>query len=301
VSGAVPCFTSTTVESVGTLLATNALVVGGGSGACPATGNGDFTYATHTLTAAAAGLVDLSAETTATGFKVPVGAGFTSSANGVVNYDSTAGNTHIRTNGADSLAAAEAAAITLNLIPKATDSTHGLITASSITDDGKNITSSEVAVLGNKVNLTSDFTDSTSGSLQIITGLSYTLPTSKAVNVSFHCALIYDQTSTAVVDEFGIGVTGTAPTQANAAGTVQISAGPPSTFAAGNLTALASTTPTSVVSFTPGAAATLYRAELDGTIEQPSNATPGVFNIYAYTTTGTDNLVVKRGSYCTLF
>ena len=298
VSGAVPCFTSTTAESAGTLLATNALVVGGGAGVCPATGNGDFTYATHTLTAAAAGLVDLSAETTATGFKVPVGAGFTSSANGVINYDSTNANTHIRTNGADSLATAEAAAITLNVIPKATDSTHGLITASSITDDAKNITSSEVAVLGNKVFVTGDFTDSTSNTLQVITGLTWTLPTSKAVNVSFHCALLFDQATAAVSDSFGIGVTGTAPTQANASGTAYTSA---SVTQTGTLTALASTTPTAVVTFTPSAITTIWKAELDGTIEQPSNATPGVFNIYVSTSTGGDNLIVKRGSYCSLF
>lgn len=37
VSGAVPCFTSTTVESAGTLLAANGLVLGGGAGVCPTT------------------------------------------------------------------------------------------------------------------------------------------------------------------------------------------------------------------------------------------------------------------------
>ena len=173
-------------------------------------------------------------------------------------------------------------------------------TNTSITDDGKNITSSEVAVLGNKVNLTGDFTDSTSGSLVPVTGLSYTLPTSKAVNVSFHCMLLFDQGTAAVVDEFGIGVTGTAPTQANATAFVWANASHAWT-ATGVLTALASTTPTLVVSFTPSAITTVWSATLDGTIEQPSNATPGVFSVYAFTTTGGDNLIVKRGSYCSLF
>jgi hypothetical protein len=171
-------------------------------------------------------------------------------------------------------------------------------TNSSITDDAKNITSSEVAVLGNKVFVTADFTDSTSTTLQAITGLTWTLPTSKAVNVSFHCALLFDQGTAAVSDSFGIGVTGTAPTQANASGTVFTSA---SVSQTGTLAALASTTPTAVVTFTPSAITTIWKAELDGTIEQPSNATPGVFNIYVSTTTGTDNIIVKRGSYCSLF
>jgi hypothetical protein len=35
VSGAIPCFTSTTVESVSTLLAANGLIFGGGAGVCP--------------------------------------------------------------------------------------------------------------------------------------------------------------------------------------------------------------------------------------------------------------------------
>lgn len=70
VSGAVPCFTSTTVESAGTLLALNALTVGGGAGACPTskswadmdstqyvTGGGTAQAQTATLAPAATALV----------------------------------------------------------------------------------------------------------------------------------------------------------------------------------------------------------------------------------------------------
>lgn len=70
-SGGIPYFNSTSGWASSGLLATNALVVGGGAGSAPTTGNGDFTYATHTLTAGAAGLVDLSAETSGNGFRVP--------------------------------------------------------------------------------------------------------------------------------------------------------------------------------------------------------------------------------------
>jgi hypothetical protein len=143
----------------------------------------------------------------------------------------------------------------------------------------------------------SDFTDSTSASLVLITGLSTTMPVSKAVVMSVHCSLLFDQATAAVVDELGIGVTGTAPTSANARAMVNPSA---STTTAGTLVSLASTTPTSVVTFTPSAITTVWGAELDATIEQPSNATPGVFGVYAFTTTGADNLIVKRGSYCSV-
>lgn len=150
----------------------------------------------------------------------------------------------------------------------------------------------------NKQYVTTDFTDSTSTTLTAITGLSWTLPTSRAAVFSFHCGLLFDQATAAVSDSFGVGVTGTAPTNLSASGTVFTAAGVETT---GTLVGLASTTPTAVVTFTPSAITTVWKAELDGTIEQPSNATPGVFNIYVSTTTGGDNIIVKRGSYCSLF
>ena len=160
------------------------------------------------------------------------------------------------------------------------------------------LTAGAIVTSGNKVFVTSDFTDSTSTSLQLVTGLSWTLPTSSAINMSFHCSLNFDQGSSAVSDSIGVGVTGTAPTNLSANAVVYPSA---STLTAGTLTGLASTTPTAVVTFTPSAATTVWNATIDGTIEQPSNATPGVFGIYVATTTGTDNFIVKRGSYCSLF
>src|SRR5579859_1298238 len=54
--------------------------------------------------------LDLSADTGATAFKVPVIAGATAGADGVIDYDSTNKNTHVRTNGADSIVGAFAAA-----------------------------------------------------------------------------------------------------------------------------------------------------------------------------------------------
>jgi hypothetical protein len=142
-----------------------------------------------------------------------------------------------------------------------------------------------------------DFTDSTSTTLQLITGLSTTMPVSQAVVVSFHCAFLFDQGTATVADAFGIGITGTAPTSANASGSSFIST---STITTGTLTSLASTTPTAVVTFTPSAITTIWRVVMDGTVEQPSNATPGVLGFYVSTTTGADNVIVKRGSYCSV-
>lgn len=268
----------------------------------------DFTVGVtaHTLVAGASGLVDLSSEA-AGGLKVPVVAGCTAAANGNICDDTTRGNFHVRAaGGVDSIVLVSTTLPgTVAALLKSNNTTTALISAASIVDDGSDITSTEIASLGNRVALTSDFTDSTSATLQLVSvgagnELKWTLPTNKALNVSFHCVLLFDQATAAVSDSFGIGVTGTAPTQANASGVVWSNASGAWTTT-GVLTALASTTPTAVATFTPSAITTVWRAELDGTVEQPSNATPGVFGIYVSTTTGTDNIIVKRGSYCSLF
>ena len=270
-SGGVPYYSTTSAEASSALLTNHAVVIGGGAAAAP-----------RTIAACGANFPIIGA----------AGADPTCSTIGWLTSATQWGIPYMST----ATQMSTTAALTANALIKA--GSGAAPAASSVVDDGKNITSTEIAVLGNKVFVTGDFTDSTSGTLTAITGLTFTLPTSKAVNVSFHCSLIFNQGTAAVVDSFGIGVTGTAPTSANAMGVVYPSA---STLTSGNLLLLASTTPTAVVTFTPSAITTNWNATLDGTIEQPSNATPGVFNVYVSTTTGTDNLIVKRGSYCTLF
>ena len=347
-SGGIPCFTSTTNEASSAAIAAGVIIKGGGAGACIAassitdngttvtsTDTGGYVAPTFTSNGAVAGFMDLpqgadagttapcnvatsiceEAPTVVTSYKLiwPGAAAtgiplWTNAANVVtetiVNPLPVAnGGTGIASGTSGGVLAftasgtiASSAALTVNVLTKGGGA--GVAPGnSSITDDAKNITTTEVISAGNKVFLNADFTDSTSGSLVPITGLGWTLPTSKAANYSFHCVLMYNQATAAVVDEFGVGVTGTAPTNLSAMSIVYTNA---TTSAAGNLQNLASTTPTLVVSFTP-TVTTVWEATLDGTIEQPSNATPGVFSIYAFTTTGTDNLIVKRGSYCSLF
>lgn len=305
-SGGIPYFNSTSGWASSALLAANALVVGGGAGTAPGTGNGDFTYATHTLTMGASGLLDLSSGASFGAFRVPNVAGCTgTSANGDICYNTTDGNMHQKISGSDTIILDMTVGnfVTTNTIPKNTSSSVSSFAPTSITDDAKDITSTEIASLGNRVALTSDFTFNTNTALALISNgagnqLEWTLPTSKALNVSFHCGILYSQATAAASDAFGIGITGTAPTQANAFGVVHTSA---SVVAAGNLTGLASTTATNVVTFSPSAATTIFEATLDGTVEQPSNATPGVLGIYVLTGSTSDAITVKRGSYCSLF
>ena len=96
-----------------------------------------FTFASNTITSAAAGILDMSAATGTAALKVPVAAGETATANGSINFDSTNKNFHGYVNAADSIFANFAAAPTTNVLPKATiASGNTLLTNSLLTDNG---------------------------------------------------------------------------------------------------------------------------------------------------------------------
>lgn len=100
-------------------------------------------YTNTTNTASSGMTLDMSGATGASAFRTPAQAGYTSAANGALGYDTTAGVAHQRTAGADSLSASESSAITSNTIPKASDSTHAQLAASSLTDNGTTVTSTD--------------------------------------------------------------------------------------------------------------------------------------------------------------
>ena len=77
---------------------------------------------------------------TAGTMEIPKAAGFTANVNSTIGLDTTANAVHFFVNAADSLNVVEAAGITANVIPKSTDATHGLITASLATDNGTTFT-----------------------------------------------------------------------------------------------------------------------------------------------------------------
>ncbi len=170
-----------------------------------------------------------------------------------------------------------------------------------ILDLGNGTASNKTGLLlsGNKVFVTTDFTSANSASLQAITGLTYALG-STAINVSFHCALAYSQATAVSGDQFGVGVITTAPTNVNVDGTVYTSTGAASSVTTATLNGLASTTPTSVVTFQPAVNATIYNAFLDGTVETAGGGA-ATFNIYVLNGTAANVIVVKRGSYCSIF
>ncbi len=143
--------------------------------------------------------------------------------------------------------------------------------------------------------VTSDFTTSGSGTaLEAITGLTWTMAGSTALNIPFHCSLIYHQNSAAVTIAFGTQNATTGPTNYSAKGTIWTSA---TASTSGNVVANTATTAVSVVSVLAVTITTNFNAELDGFIEQPSG-TASVFTIRVSTATQGDTVTVKRGSYC---
>jgi hypothetical protein len=143
--------------------------------------------------------------------------------------------------------------------------------------------------------VTSDFTTVNNTSLQTITGLTKTMPVSLAVVASFHCSFNWSQATGTAAVAFGIQGATTAPTSINANATSFSNVTAETT---GTLNGLNTTTATNIVSVAPSAITTIWKAEMDGTIEAPSNASPTVLNFMVSTATGTDAVTVKRGSYC---
>jgi hypothetical protein len=149
----------------------------------------------------------------------------------------------------------------------------------------------------NTVQLASDFTSAANTSLQTIGVLTWNLD-GNAKKYSFHCSLMYSQATAAVAMQFGIQAATVNPNDISAKGRVDTST---SAQTSGVLSNLATTTATSIVTFTPSATATVFGADLDGSIDEPANNQGQVVNIMVQTSNSSDLPTVKRGSYCTLY
>ena len=97
---------------------------------------------------------------------------------------------------------------------------------------------------------------------------------------------------------FGIQAANVSPTNIFATGVMYTSA---TASTGGVLATLSNTTATAIVTATPGATGTVYVADIDGLIENPSNASANTINLMVKTATAADAVTVKRGSYCRLY
>lgn len=168
----------------------------------------------------------------------------------------------------------------------------------NLTVTGTSLFSDQIRPTANVFAVASDFTTANNTNLQTITGLSWVLAANLAQNVPFHCSLAYSQATANAAVAFGIQSATISPTNIFAIGMENTS---PTAGTQGVLATLSSTTATSIVSATPGATATNYRVELDGYIENPSNASPNTINIMVSTATGADAVTVKRGGWCRIW
>lgn len=161
----------------------------------------------------------------------------------------------------------------------------GLVTYGSIEQAPSNI-----------VRLDAAFTDANASGLQNITGLSWTMPANMAVIWPFHCRLVVNQNTAAVVDTIGIQDVTVAPTYIQATGVAETAL---TAAAFGDLGAgLTTTTATGILSFTPGAIGTNLTVLIDGIINQPSNASSSVIQMMIQQATAADTIIVQKGSFC---
>jgi hypothetical protein len=197
-----------------------------------------------------------------------------------------------------------AASITNNVLPKGSGGAQG-VANSLVTDNGTALTytgTGGVLSSGNNAILTTDFTDTSSASLQNVTGLSFTLPANTARNYEVDCNLMWSQaTFTGITDQFGLQDVTVAPTRIDGYGLMSV-AGPGAVITNaiyGVLTNLTTTTATSIVSAIP-TVATINFSQLHFTVQQPSNASTSVLQIMVSQSTAADVIVVRAGSSCRL-
>jgi hypothetical protein len=167
-------------------------------------------------------------------------------------------------------------------------------TVANINETGSPLTNGTLRLF----NVAADFTTAANTNLQTITGLSWTLASNTAQNVPFSCHLAYSQGTAAAAVSFGIQAATVSPTNIFATGAMYTSA---TASTGGVLATLSNTTATAIVTATPGATGTVFVADIDGLIENPSSGSANTINLMVKTATAADAVTVKRGSYCRLY
>jgi hypothetical protein len=157
---------------------------------------------------------------------------------------------------------------------------------------------------GQSLNVTgADVTCGTGGTLTpctsftTITGLSVALPL-VAKTWSFKCDLVVSQATATVADQIGIQAATNGATNMTASAQAYITS---STLTSGALTDQGvTTTPQSVLTFTPGAIGAAVPIHLAGTLETVS-ASGTTFNVVVLTGNASDLLTIYRGSSCWVY
>lgn len=244
-------------------------------------------------TGAAAMTLNMSASTSSSALIIPNIAGGTSASLGALTYDTTNKNTHVTANGADALVVVEGTAQTTNKILKASSSTLSSVTGSAITDNGTQITASEVFWAANRSTLNSATTITSTTLVTTSLVLATPLP---STTYSGYCHIIWEQSTAVGTVTFGIGQsttsTGLIVEPATIWNGTAFSAGLSSTA-----TALTTATTQNITStITPAATATAYKLDFDFTLQ--TNTNDAVVTIYGLTSSGSDALVVEPGSVC---
>lgn len=161
---------------------------------------------------------------------------------------------------------------------------------------GLTVASGDLNTNAKKAQLLTAFTDANASGLQVITGLSFTFPSTYVANVSFHCSLGYSEATPVAGAGFGVAVLTTAPTRLDAVAETFSSAAGASVV--GPITNLTTTTPTAFSTVTPGSTV-IYPVYIDG-VAQLAGGGAATLQFYVQQGTAADVIAVAAGSYCTI-
>lgn len=146
--------------------------------------------------------------------------------------------------------------------------------------------------LSSTVNLTNDFTSSSSTNFQN-TGLGWTMEAGYVQAVPFTCYIMYSQAIQVSVS-FGIQDVTVAPSHLDAMGWMGTST---TNQTMGSLINLTTTTATAIVTASP-TTGNINNVVLSGVIQQAYNTSSSAINIMVKQATAADVVIIKSGSYC---
>ena len=141
-------------------------------------------------------------------------------------------------------------------------------------------------------------TTTTGTAANAITGLTWTVPASTALNYNFHCGVVYQQGTGNAAVTFSITTGSNAPTGGSLLGHMQTNT---TAFTDGAVLGYTTTAATTIVSASPASTATNFAVTLDGSIEQPSSGSASIVTINVATATAADTVTISRDSFCRLF
>lgn len=136
--------------------------------------------------------------------------------------------------------------------------------------------------------------------LEVIPGLTWTVPANTALNVPFSCHVTYHQNAGTATISLGIQDVTIAPTNLGIEAWMILGGATLGTDLVTNVVAFTNTGQNIILSGTPAAITTNHQIDVYGFLEQPSNGSASAIQLQVSTATAGDTVTIVRGSFCQL-